>query len=547
MTTPQYIPRYYQADAIARGTAFMLDERKKSRNGVIYIPTGGGKALVAGGLAVELSKTAPVMVFQPGKEILEQNLEKIESYGFQAEVFSASMGERNIGEVTLATIGSVYRHPEYFEDFQFGLIDEGHLVGLRDNSRTVIAGEDQQFVHRELGLVTATLNQDGVKKSKVRVIDDDGVIEIIDRPKKSMYRSFFDMLPHMRWLCLTASPYRLQSDAMGSQLKVITRTRPAFWHEFVHYTQNRELFDAGFLAKLEYYPVTGFKRSKVALNSTGADYDPKTLQMHLWEKHWETKNKKSVHLPDKLTEIVNRVLDAGRRNVLVFTSSIRESEYLAEQMKGECAIVTGETPKGEREELLRDFKSGAIKVISNVNCLSHGFDFPALECVIDTAPTMSLTRYYQRIGRIVRRDPENDAKVGWSIDMAGGYEQFGRVEDLTLYCQGNSRWDVFGRPGGPVQPQKQLTTTYLGGNALKGCCPKCHAPKTVMYYTAKKKWLPVSRPPAGSRATLIVEQVDGKSHCRMVKRDDPEAHKATMCFHFAVCSIYEKRRKDSSG
>lgn len=531
-----YILRDYQAQAVERGLAFML--QKKKRNGLIYVPTGGGKALIAGTLAVELANTAPVVVFQPTREILEQNLEKIESYGFRPSVFSASMGQREIGDVTLATIGSVYKHPEWFEDFQFGLIDEAHLVSVKDNSRQVVAAnEEGQFLHRDLGLVTKVLDQSDVPSGKIRVMDEDGAVNIIAKPRKSMYRSFFDVLPQMRWIGLTASPYRLQSDAMGSQLKVITRTKPRIWDEFVSWVQNKELFDAGYLAKLEYHSIKGFKRAKVAVNSTGAEFDEKELQLHLWEKCWESKDtKKALNFPDKLTEVVNRLLDAGRENVLVFTSSIQESEYLAEQMKGECAVVTGQTPKDERGQIMRDFRSGDIKVLTNVGVMVHGFDYPALATVVDAAPTMSLSRYYQKVGRIVRRDPENGNKVGWVVDMVESYEQFGPVESLHLYCQGNSRWDIFGRPGGKVE--KQLTSTYLAGEGLRGCCPKCRAPKTVAYYAAKGKWLPISLPAPGGRGDLVIEFEGTKRICRRVERGH-----GTHVFHFIACDRIRAARE----
>lgn len=840
-----YILRDYQSDCVTRTVEFLLAQSrsKTPKNGLVYMPTGSGKALCIGSSAIELaSRGGPTVIFQPTREILKQNLEKIESYGFRAGVLSASMDRREVADITLATIGSAFRHPEWFEDFQFGLIDECfvagtlvdgrpietiragdlvsafdhktrrrttapvlavsktpapdelcclriqdaftmstlnhpyyvlargyvaardvkkgdivlaqitansqisksatgtamhvlrftrgiegpaplvsmakdwaylsqgmcaqerceecfssneraqpngerchapqdgsnpqthraqaaypgrewkahaeaamrgtgvsrgrlvpgiggtyqiaqgegheapdllqnryrescfagrcgnrrgesprneadarrkedgilkfarvdsveifkqgssggsydgrcyhyvynlevegysnyfangvlvhncHLVQPKDNSNLVRAGAEREFFHRDLGLVNAVLNQEGVSKGKVRVIDEEGTEHDIPLPKKSMYKSFIDALPHLRWAGFTGSPYRLESSAMGSQLKIITRTRPRLFDQFIHWTQNRELFDRGYLAKMEYFQIRGFKRSAVSLNSKGSDYDAQTLQLHLWERHWETKNQVSVHFPDKLTEIVSRLLDAGRRSVLVFTSSIRESEYLAEQMKGVCAVVTGDMSPSEREAAAVDFRSGAIPVVANVNCWTVGFDFPRLDTVVDAAPTMSLARYQQKYGRETRTHP--DKQSAYAVDMVGGYDQFGPLEAMTLYCQGQSRWDVFGRPGG--KEEKQLTSVYLGGNALKGCCPKCHAPKTVMYYTAKKKWLPVSRPPAGSRATLIVEYVNNKPHCRMVKRDDPEAHKASMCFHFSVCQIYERRRR----
>ncbi len=529
----QYVLRDYQAQAVERTVQFMLQKAKK--NGLVYMPTGSGKSLAIGTAAIELSNTAPVIIFQPTKEILEQNYEKIRAYGFQPEVFSASMGKRNIGEVTLATIGSVYKHPEWFEDFQFGIIDESHLVSAKDNSKRVRAGEDGQFYHRDLGLVNRAQNQEDVRKGKVRVIDDDGVENIIEMPKKSMYRSFFDLLPHMRLCGFTASPYRLESDAMGSQLKVITRTRPKIWDEFIHWTQNKELFDAGYLAKLEYHAIRGFKRSAIPANSTGAEFDEKAVQLHLWEKNWETKDtKKACNFADKLVEVVERLLAAGRRNALVFTSTIRESEYLAERMRGECAIVTGQTAKDEREATAREFRAGEIKVVTNVNCWAVGFDFPQLECVVLGSPTMSLARYYQQIGRGIRIHPEKESC--WIVDMVESYEQFGPVESLHLYCQGNSRWDIFGRPGGKAE--KQLTSTYLGGSALRGCCPKCHAPKIMAFYVKSGKWLPVSVPPGGRRGDLILKREGSKTICEMAERGQ-----GTHSFHFKYCRMFAELRQ----
>lgn len=64
-----------------------------------------GKSLVIANIAKDLD--APVLVFQPGREILKQNHEKFRAYGVEATVFSASLNQKDAsGEVVLATIGS---------------------------------------------------------------------------------------------------------------------------------------------------------------------------------------------------------------------------------------------------------------------------------------------------------------------------------------------------------------------------------------------------------------------------------------------------------
>lgn len=476
----QYVLRPKQAEAAQYAVDFLTDGRK--RNGVLVEPTAFGKSLLIAEIAHRLG--GGLIVFQPGVEILEQNLAKIESYGYSPGVWSAAAGRKDLGEIVLATIGSVKKNPEIFEDYPHVLVDEGHGI----NS------------------------------------------------KEGMYKDFFEALGDIKILALTATPWRLSSNSMGTQAKFLTRTRPKIIDEVTHFTQISEMVKNEYWAKLEYFPISGFSRSKIPMNSTGADYDDEAVQLHLWEKNWLTKNKVSVHFPDKLTEMVKRLLDAGRKHILVFTSFIRESEYLAQQLKGECAVVTGETEKSVRRDIARDFRSGDIRVVTNVNCWTLGFDFPGLDCVIDAALTASLTRQMQKWGRLVRVSPEKES--GYIVDMVGGLQTFGKLEDLTLYCEGNSKWGMWGRPGGGKEVQ--LTNTYLGGSALAGCCLKCHVPRFFAMYVKSGKMVPLSVPPPGSRGNIVVEQDGQKKTCRMVGRGE-----GTHSFHFIVCDRFRRLRESA--
>lgn len=520
----QYVLRDYQSDAVSRTVEYLLRQAKlkRGRNGVVYLPTAAGKSLCIGSAAIALAQHGPTIVTQPSKEILEQNLTKIESYGFRCGVMSASMGRKDVADVTLATIGTIYKRPEWFSDFQFGLSDECHLINSKDNSKLVVAAEEGEFFHREFGLVRELPDQEGVAKGKVRVMTEDDGEQVIARPKQGMYKSFIEALPRMVWAGFSASPYRRYSDQWGTQLQMITRTRPAIFSEFIHWTQNKELFDAGHLAKLEYYPVNGFKRSQVAPNSTGADFDEKALQMHLFEKNWETKAGTKVDFKDKLTETVERVLAAGRKRVIVFTSSIAESERLAQELRGDCAVITGESDPDYRRGTLDDFRNGDLPVLANVGVYIHGLDVPEIDCVVDAAPTMSLSRFYQKIGRGVRIHPNKESC--WIIDMVEGVRSFGKVEDLTLYCDGQRKWNIYGRPG--EGKEVALTHVYLN-NGVRGLCPKCRQPKTMAFYPKSGKWLPLSP----GRGNVIIELEGTKKICRFVKRGEGE-----YVFHSIVCN-----------
>jgi DNA repair protein RadD len=343
-----YTLRPYQQIAVDRSIEFLRRPPKKSKtkvadNGIVVLPTGSGKSLVI--QAVVSGLDAPCLIFQPSKEILEQNLAKFRSYGFNPAVYSASMGRKQVGDITLATIGSVKR-AEYFQHAKYIIVDECHLVN----------------------------------------------------PKAGMYRDFFDALEGIRILGMTASPYRLSADAYGeSILKFLTRTRPKVFSEVVYYVQNGDLFRDGYLSKLKYYEIKGFDRAKLKTNSTGADYTDGSVQLHFREIGFE----------DKIVRVIERLLAIGRRGVLVFTRFVAESEYLVSQIPG-AAIVTAETPKKERERILSEFRSGQIPVCCNVGCLTVGFDYPELDTVVLARPTMSLALHYQMIGRAVRPHPNKD-------------------------------------------------------------------------------------------------------------------------------------------
>lgn len=358
--------RPYQQAAVDRSLAYLRDPRMRGRHGLVVAPTGSGKSLVIAGIAAGLDH--PCLVFQPSKEILEQNRAKLEAYGYRPSIFSASFGKRDIGSVTLATIGSVMRHLSAFQDIPYILIDECHGVNA----------------------------------------------------KGGMYQQFLAALPNVRILGLTATPYRLVTDGYGgSILKFLTRTRPRIFRDVVHSTDIGELFRAGYLSPLQYHEQPILQRERLQLNSTGADYTDGSVQQHFRE----------IGFAATLQAQVEQQLAAGRKNVLVFTRFVDESRRLVEQIPG-AALVSADTPDDERARILADFRAGRIRVVSNVGILAVGFDYPELECVVLARPSVSLALYYQQVGRCIRPHPGKPHAT--IVDLVGLVEQFGRIEDLRL-------------------------------------------------------------------------------------------------------------------
>ena len=354
------------------------------------LPTGSGKSLVIGAIAANLDD--PTIVFQPSREILVQNLAKIKSYGIRdVGVYSASAGSKTINKLTLVTIGSVVHKPELFQDFRNIIIDECHGVNARN---------------------TASMYSTFLNSSKFRIMG------------------------------LTATPYRLHSDGFGgSIMKFLTRTRPRIFNRVIHVTQTRELFDAGYLQKPTYYQYGEFDTKRLRLNSTGADYEDKSVKNYYNE----------INFHDRIVNLTKDCLKSGRRNCLVFTRFIEDAEYVSKGIPG-AAIVSSKTRPKVRDQLIKDFKSGRIKVVVNVGVLTTGFDFPELETIILARPTRSLALYYQMIGRCVRIHPLKDS--AWVIDACDNFRKFGKLEEFDLTFDQPGCWYI-------KSNDRQLTNQYF--------------------------------------------------------------------------------------
>ena len=96
---------------------------------------------------------------------------------------------------------------------------------------------------------------------------------------------------------------------------------------------------------------------------------------------------------------------AGDRKTIVFCSTIRHAEDVCEEFVGQgvnAAVVTGNTPSDEREEILYDLAHGETQVVVNVAVLTEGFDAPPVSCVVLTRPCSYKSTMVQMIGRGLR-------------------------------------------------------------------------------------------------------------------------------------------------
>lgn len=369
-----YTLRQYQQEATERVIEFFNSSARYRP--MVVIPTAGGKSIVIASAVKQIRGN--VLILQPSVELLKQNYQKYQNVIKahpeleQASLYSASVDLKEVGRVTFATIGSIFKKPELFASFQYIIIDECHFVPPDRNS---------------------------------------------------MYMKFINALPGVQVLGLTATPMRLKTytdpftGKKFSKINLLNRERPSFFNKFIHITQIKELYELGYLCPINYIKMT-FDGSALKVNSTGAEYSENSIKEAIDRNE----------IINKIPGILDQAFKKGRKACLVFVRSIDEARELATKTPF-SAYLYAEMNKKDREGIIRGFKNGSIKTVFNVGILTTGFDFPGLDTVILARPTMSLTLYTQMVGRGIRIE-EGKEKLSL-LDMCGNVKKFGKIEELV--------------------------------------------------------------------------------------------------------------------
>lgn len=390
------ILRPYQAKAL--NNILWAKQNNLAGNDLISLPTGSGKSLIIAHLVKELNE--PILILQPTKEILEQNVEKLAQYIDRSDigVYSASMNEKTVKYYTFATIQSIYKKPEEFKHFNLVVIDECHLVNPKKDS--------------------------------------------------GMFNTFLKAIGNPQVIGFTATPYRMDSqyydwhqenERCETTIKLINRMWDKkigfFWARILHNTNIQDLIDKDFLCSLEYVDESIVDQADLPLNVSRSDFDMQKFDKEICKQD------------GKVIKIIEKY-EKTSRSVLVFCSSVEQATRLAASVKG-AAVVSAKTSKKDRAKIINDFKNHATKTVFNVGVLTTGFDHPTLDCIVLLRPTSSIALYYQMIGRGVRIAPnKTHCKV---IDLTSTVKTMGKVETIRLEKvkgkSGYNKWELLSETG----------------------------------------------------------------------------------------------------
>jgi superfamily II DNA or RNA helicase len=192
----------------------------------------------------------------------------------------------------------------------------------------------------------------------------------------------------------------------------------------------RTLQDTGILARVRHEELDGMvlKPSKTASRSDGEASHLDDYRIDL----------SAVAADQRRNEqILNHIEGLPRETTaLVFAASVQHAEVLAAVLAGSgipSASVAGYTPSAERRRLIERFRAGDVRILTNYNVLSQGFDAPKVGAVYVTRPTFSPNRYQQMIGRGLRGPKNGGSEEVLIVNVRDNIEAFGTQLAFTHF------------------------------------------------------------------------------------------------------------------
>lgn len=126
--------------------------------------------------------------------------------------------------------------------------------------------------------------------------------------------------------------------------------------------------------------------------------------------------------------------------VIAFAPSVENARVLAALLahRGISAVsISSDTETAARRHYVDEFKAGRIRVLTNFNVLTQGFDAPRVQAVYVARPTFSPNVYQQMIGRGLRGPLNGGSEEVLIVNVKDNFEQFG---DLLAFNEFEYLW-----------------------------------------------------------------------------------------------------------
>jgi SNF2 family DNA or RNA helicase len=152
----------------------------------------------------------------------------------------------------------------------------------------------------------------------------------------------------------------------------------------------------------------------------------KTTRLRQLTSSWATINAEAEHPGAKIEAAValatSQLMETEQ--VLILSAYQETARRVAEEIGDDALAYTGDTPKGERRQILQQFRDGDLRVLSaTIGTLGEGVDgLQVSRCLIQLDRDWTPARNEQVLARLRRGGQQSQVRV-WYIEAAGTIDQ----------------------------------------------------------------------------------------------------------------------------
>lgn len=242
------------------------------------------------------------------------------------------------------------------------------------------------------------------------------IIDEAHHATANSYRNLWDYYKDAKFLGVTATPIRMSGQGFDDLFDILITSNSI-----------KEFIIDGYLSRIRQFVGSNPDLSKVKISK--GDYESRMLSALM--------QKDSIMA--SLTETYRK--HAWGKSTIVFAVNIEHSKYIVDNFRKigiKSEHIDSNTPRDIREKVLKQFREKEIQLVSNVEIITEGFDFPECEVVQLARPTQSLALYLQMVGRVMRIAPGKNE--GIILDNAGLWMEHGlAIKDRNWTLSGKKR------------------------------------------------------------------------------------------------------------
>lgn len=346
-------PRGYQREALAAW-------RRADNQGVVVLPTGAGKTLVAI-LAIDLRRRSTLVV-APTLDLVRQ------WYGLLTRAFGQEIcgviggGEYELAPLTVTTYDSAYIHMEHL-GHRFGMVifDECHHL---PGESYVLAAQSCLAPFR-MGLTATPERADGREELLVELIGP---------------------LVYRRDIVEMSGSYLAKYDTR----RVIVNLSPA---ERAEYESERQIY-LDFLRGQGIHMGSPAGWNEFVIRSSASSAGRRAM------KAYQRQRAIAFAAPAKLECLETLLVEHKDDRTIIFTQDNATAYEVSRRFL--VPVITHKTKVTERGEILAGLSEGTYGAVVTSKVLNEGVDVPEANVAVVISGSGSVREHVQRLGRILR-------------------------------------------------------------------------------------------------------------------------------------------------